>query len=283
MRYQYTSKGFKSSFNPPQLYLPDGIKSIIIVNVIIYIFLELSGLKSEIFRQFGLIPSKTLFEANIWQPFTYMFLHDGFFHILLNMLFLWMFGKEVEISWGKIAFYKYYLVTGVGSGLLNAIIHYNSNIPVVGASGAVFGILLAFSMIYPNRIVLLYGLVPMKVKYLVMGLAAIALFSSILMKDSRISHLTHLSGMITGFIYLNWNWLKWKLKSTTKPKVKQKPTNVFSVNEEKRRKVDNTLIQRRVDEILDKLSKKGWENLTDAEQKMLYRASEEYSRRDQPN
>ena len=283
MRYEYTSKGFKSSFNPPQFFIPQGIKNIIIVNIVIYILLELSGLKSDIFRQFGLIPVKTLFEANIWQPFTYMFLHDGFFHILLNMLFLWMFGKEVEISWGKIAFYKYYLVTGVGSGLLNAMIHYNSTIPVVGASGAVFGILLAFAMIYPNRIVLLYGLVPMKVKFLVIGMALIALFSSILLKDSRISHLTHLSGMITGWVYLNWNWLKWKLNSSFQPKKKSNPAKVFSVNEEKRRKVDNTLIQRRVDEILDKLSEEGWDNLSDAEQKILYRASEEYSRRDQPN
>lgn len=280
MRYQYTSRGFRSSFNPPQFFLPEGIKTIIIINVVIYIFLEISGLKSDIFRQFGLIPSKTLFEAYIWQPFTYMFLHDGFFHILLNMLFLWMFGKDVEQSWGKIAFYKYYLVTGVGSGMLNAMIHYDSMIPVVGASGAVFGILLAFAMLYPNRIVLLYGLVPMKVKYLVMGLAAIALFSSILMKDSRISHLTHLSGMITGYIYLNWNWLIWKMRTLNKKKEKPR---VYSVNQNKQSKVDNRLIQKRVDEILDKLSEDGWENLTDAEQKILYRASEEYSRRDQPN
>lgn len=283
MRYQYTSSGFKSSFTPPQFFLPQGIKTIIIINIIIFVILELSGLKSDIFRQFGLIPSKTLFEATIWQPFTYMFLHDGFFHILLNMLFLWMFGKDVEISWGKIAFYKYYMVTGVGSGLLNAIIHSNSTIPVVGASGAVFGVLLAFAVLYPNRIVLLYGLVPIRVKYLVMGLAFIALFSSILLKDSRISHLTHLSGMITGFIYLNWNWLKWKFKFLFKSEKKTKPTKSFTINEKKQRKVDNTLIQRRVDEILDKLSEEGWENLTDAEQKILYRASEEYSRRDQPN
>ena len=66
----------------------------------IFILLELSGLKLDIFRQFGLIPSKTLFDMAIWQPFTYMFLHDGFLHILLNMLFLWMFGREVEATWG---------------------------------------------------------------------------------------------------------------------------------------------------------------------------------------
>ena len=199
------------------------------------------------------------------------------------MLFLWMFGKEVESSWGNIAFYKYYLVTGVSSGLLNSIIHYNSTITVVGASGAVFGVLLAFAMLYPNRIVLLYGLIPMKVKYLVMGLALIAFFSSILLKDSRISHLTHLSGMISGFFYLNWNWFKWKLKSTIQMKKEPKSTKVFSVNKEKERKIDNSLIQRLVNEILDKLSEEGWDNLTNTEQKMLYKASEEYSRRHQPN
>ena len=279
MRYQYTSPGFRSSFNPSQFIIPDGIKKIIIVNVAIFFLLELSGLKLDIFRQFGLIPSKILFDMAIWQPFTYMFLHDGFFHILLNMLFLWIFGREVETTWGKIAFYKYYMATGVGSGLLNALINYNSTIPVVGASGAVFGILLAFSILFPNRIVLLYGLVPIRVKYLVMSLALIALFSSILMQDSRVSHLTHLSGMITGYFYLNWNWLQWKLKKLFKPK----SPKAFTRNEKKQSKVDNRLIQRRVDEILDKMSEDGWDNLSDAEQKILYRASEEYSRRDQPN
>ena len=146
MRYQYTSPSFKSSFNPSQLIIPDGLKKIIFLNVAIFILLELSGLKLDIFRQFGLIPSKILFNMAIWQPFTYMFLHDGFFHILLNMLFLWIFGREVETTWGKIAFYKYYMTTGGGSGLLNALINYNSTIPVVGASGAVFGILLAFGI-----------------------------------------------------------------------------------------------------------------------------------------
>jgi len=280
LRYQYSSRGFRNSFNPPQFYIPEGIKKIIIINIVIFILIELSGLKFAIFREFGLIPEKLLFDMAIWQPFTYMFLHDGVFHILLNMLFLWMFGREVETTWGKIAFYKYYMVTGVGAGLLNAIINYSSTIPVVGASGAVFGILLAFAVLYPNRIVLLYGLIPIRVKYLVMGLAFIALFSSILMKDSRVSHLTHLSGMITGYFYLNWNWLKWKFTKIFKPK---SPTKSFTVNEKKQSKVDSRLIQKRVDEILDKLSEDGWDNLSEAEQKILYRASEEYSRRDQPN
>ena len=280
MRYQYTSKGFRTTVNRPHFFVPQGIKTIIIINIIIYIFLELSGLKSDIFRQFGLIPSKTLFEAYIWQPFTYMFLHDGFFHILLNMLFLWMFGKDVEQSWGKITFYKYYLVTGVGSGMLNATIHHDSTIPVVGASGAVFGILLAFAMLYPNRIVLLYGLVPIKIKYLVIGLAIIALFSSILMNNSRVSHLTHLSGMITGYIYLNWRWLSSRKPRFTK---KKQISRTYSLNQNKKKKIDCRLIQQNVDEILDKLNENGWENLTDTEQKILYRASEEYSRRDQPN
>jgi membrane associated rhomboid family serine protease len=280
LRYQYTSRGFRNSFNPSQFFIPEGIKKIIIINIVVFFLIELSGLKFVIFKEFGLIPENLLFEMAIWQPFTYMFLHDGFLHILLNMLFLWMFGREVETTWGKIAFYKYYMITGVGSGVLNAIINYNSTIPVVGASGAVFGILLAFAVLFPNRIVLLYGLIPIRVKYLVMGLAFIALFSSILMQDTRVSHLTHLSGMITGYFYLNWNWLKWKINMIFKPKP---PPKSFTVNEKKQSKVNSRLIQKRVDDILDKLSEDGWDNLSEAEQKILYRASEEYSRRDQPN
>ena len=124
MKYQYTSSGFKSSRGSMQFYIPNGIKNIIIINIIIFLILELSGLKLQIFNQFGLIPNKTLFNLAIWQPFSYMFLHDGFFHVLLNMLFLWMFGRELEITWGKARFYKYYIFTGLAAGVLNAIINF---------------------------------------------------------------------------------------------------------------------------------------------------------------
>ena len=110
------------------------------------------------------------------------------------------------------------------------------------------------------------------------GLAAIACFSLMFLQDSRISHLTHLLGMITGYIYLNWNLIKWKIKAM----YKLNHSKNF-IRDQKNKKTDNKLIQKRVDIILDKLSDEGWEKLTDTEQKILYRASEEYSRRDQPN
>lgn len=280
MRYQYTSSGFNSSFKKSLFFVPKGIKIIITINIVVFVLLELSDLKFEIFRQFGLIPYKTLFNGKIWQPFTYMFLHDGFLHIFLNMLFLWMFGKDVEQTWGEWSFYKYYLITGVGAGLLNAFIHFNSNIPVVGASGAVFGVLLSFGVLFPNRIVLLYGIVPMKVKHLILGLALIAFFSSILASDSRISHLTHLSGMITGWFYLNYKSLLWKCKLFIR---KSKPSNIQAGSKKSHISINKKIIQRRVDEILEKLNDEGWENLTESEQKFLYNASEKYSKTDHPN
>ena len=283
MRYQYTSPGSYNLFRRDQFSLPQGVKNIIIANLIVFILLELSGMKLNIFRSFGLIPSQIIFEFKIWQLFTYMFLHDGFFHILLNMLFLWMFGREIEMIWGRDEFYKYYFVTGVGAGLLNSIFSFNSSIPVVGASGAVFGILLAFALIYPNREVLLYGIVPIKVKFMVLGLAAIAFFSTIMIQQSRISHLTHLSGMISGIIYLRWNFIKSIINNLLNQHKRTTSTKVYHMKSKKPKMDEDILIKKNVDKVLDKLNTEGWENLSDAEQQILYQASEIYSNRDQPN
>ena len=281
MRYQYTSPGSYNLFSRDQFSLPQGVKNIIIANLAVFVLLELSGMKLNVFRNFGLTPSQVIFEFRIWQLFSYMFLHDGFFHILLNMLFLWMFGREIELIWGRNEFYKYYFITGIGAGLLNSIFSFSSTIPVVGASGAVFSVLLAFAIIYPNRLVLLYGIFPMKVKFMVLGLAVIALFSTILIQHSRISHLTHLSGMISGFIYLKGNFMLSLAKKYINQK--NKSAKIISMKHKKSQSEEDILIKKNVDKVLDKLNTEGWENLTDSEQQILYRASEMYSNRDQPN
>ena len=92
----------------------------------------------------------------IWQPLTYLFLHGGIWHVLINMFVLWMFGTEMESVWGSKKFLQYYLITGVGSGLIWLLFNYGNNYSVlIGASGAIYGILLAYGLMFPNRKVLI--------------------------------------------------------------------------------------------------------------------------------
>ena len=137
----------------------------------------------------------------IWQPVTYLFFHGGIWHVLINMFVLWMFGSELERLWGKNHFLKFYFITGVGSGLITMLVNVQSITPVVGASGAVYGVLLAYGLTYPNRTVYLYGIIPIKSLWFVLGIGFIAFMSSF-DNMSQVSHVTHLSGMLIGYFML---------------------------------------------------------------------------------
>ena len=268
MRYQYTSSGFRQSFNRPTISIPSGVKFLLIVNIVVFILIELSGQKSLLFRTFGLVPSLVWSKFKIWQLFTYLFIHGGIFHIFFNMFVLWMFGKDLESQWGKMEFLLFYFVCGIGAGLITVLFSVNSIVPIVGASGAIYGLLLAYGFTYPNQMVYLYGLVPIKVKYMVLGLGAIAFFASLSASQSNVSHITHLSGMIIGliFIYFNINWkviklwyIRMRLKGLSQQPAKQD-------NEEAQMK-------KQVDKILDKLNDSGWDSLTEQEENYLTQAS----------
>ena len=134
----------------------DAIKILISVNFIVYAFQSLAGKEDIFFRLFGLVPNAFISELMLWQPFTYMFFHAPFYstigisHILLNMLGLWVFGREQNKHGGR-KILKYYFLTGIGSGLITFLFQMDSSNPVIGASGAVYGILLAYGLSYPNR------------------------------------------------------------------------------------------------------------------------------------
>ena len=270
MRYQYTSSGFKGRFTPPILTLNGGVRFLLIVNVVVFILTELSGQKSSFFLSFGLVPNMVWSQLKIWQLFTYLFIHGGFFHIFFNMFVLWMFGKDLEQEWGKKDFLVFYFFCGIGAGFITVLLGINSFIPIVGASGAIYGLLVAYGFTYPNRLVYLYGLFPLKVKHMVLVLGVIAFFASLSASQSSVSHITHLSGMVIGllFIYFNVNWknLKMGYYKLRLKNLKQKlPTNNGK----------EILMKKRVDEILDKLNESGWESLTDQEEKYLTQASKE--------
>ncbi|MBC8214866.1 MAG: rhomboid family intramembrane serine protease [Candidatus Marinimicrobia bacterium] len=202
MRYQYSSQGSKFGFSGLKLSTPNGVKLLLIINIAVFFLIELSGMKHQLFLIFGLIPNKVLQSGFVWQFVTYLFLHANLMHLAVNMFVLWMFGRELEHRWGKHKFLEYFFITGVGSGIITFLFSLTSNTPVVGASGAIYGLLLAYGLLYPNRTVYLYMFIPIKIKYFVIGLAVVAFLASLSPLQSTVSHLTHLSGMGVGFIYL---------------------------------------------------------------------------------
>jgi membrane associated rhomboid family serine protease len=140
----------------------------------------------------------------VWQLFTYQFLHGGVFHLVFNMLALWMFGSPLESDWGTRRFLRYYFICGVGAGICDLVLNLivGGRAPTIGASGAIYGVLLAFGVCYPEQTVLMNFLFPIKAKYMVMIYAAIALYGSMGTMNSGVSNIAHLGGMAVGFVYL---------------------------------------------------------------------------------
>ena len=270
MRYQYTSPGFREGFSRPTFTIPSGVKLLVIINIVVFVLTALSGQRSILFSSFGLVPSHVWSNFKVWQLFTYLFVHGGFLHIFFNMFVLWMFGKDLEMQWGKNEFLLFYFTCGIGAGLMTVLFSVNSIVPIVGASGAIYGLLVAYGFTYPNRMVYLYGLFPLKVKYMVLGLGVIAFFASLSANQSNVSHITHLSGMIIGVLYIyfifNWKNIKMEYYRLRLKNLKQKTS---AQNDEE------VLMKKKVDEILDKLNASGWDSLTEQEEKYLTRASKQ--------
>ena len=160
---------------------------------------------------FGLVALGPIPGLRLWQPFTYIFLHGGLFHLLINMLFLWMFGRELELVWGKKRFLNFFFLCGVGAGLIEILVkvipmswgHMPSDIPTIGASGAIFGILMANAILFPDRRIWLFPLpvtIPMRPYVAVMG--AIEFFSTLGAGGDAVAHVCHLGGMLVGYVYL---------------------------------------------------------------------------------
>jgi len=198
-------------------YFPPGVKWLIIVNCAIFVLrMFFPPNPSNIFHldwlteHFGLVPRAVRYNANIWQLFTYMFLHGGIWHIVFNMLTLWMFGLDLERDWGTRRFLRYYFLCGVGAGVCAVVAalflasgpdDVMLGLPTIGASGAIFGVLLAFGVVYADRIILMMLLFPIKAKYAVMIFGVIELYY--VWQPSRgVSNIAHLGGMLFGYIFL---------------------------------------------------------------------------------
>jgi membrane associated rhomboid family serine protease len=177
-------------------------------NVIVYSIGNFSGRASVLTFYLGLIPALITEKGFIWQIFSYMFLHStyGFFHIFFNMYALLIFGVPIEQAWGARRFLLYYFFCGTGAGITIYLINLISSgvgyvIPTIGASGAVFGLLLAFGILYPNVQLLLFFIIPIRAKYLVIMYGLLELYLELFGGQSHISHVGHLGGLFFGLVY----------------------------------------------------------------------------------
>ncbi len=182
------------------------VTCLLIVNIAVFVFQLPAFGGSVLLWTFGLVPRLVWTEGHVWQLFTYQFLHFGLFHILFNMLALWMFGCDLERTWGTRFFLKYYWVCVVGGGLCVLFLEPNQGIPTIGASAGIYGVLLGYARLYPDSVVYLYLLFPIRMKFLVLIVGAIAFFSSIDPGSDGVSHLGHLGGMVFGYLYLKWGY-----------------------------------------------------------------------------
>jgi len=194
------------------------VKKLLIINVAVWFVFQVileNFFHFPFTTYFSLIPNRLVFDFWIWQPLTYMFLHGlNVTHILFNMLMLWFMGGELELKWGSRAFLKYYLTTGLGGGLIYTLGHLvyafftgssiGMQIPVVGASGALFGLMLAWGLLFGERTIYFMMMFPMKAKIFVLILAAIQISSLLTttIQGTEVAYLAHLGGLLTGWIYL---------------------------------------------------------------------------------
>lgn len=221
-RYARRPSTLGYSFGPGPM--TPAVKWLIIANAALFL---VSTAYRPIIEFLGLIPEHVFEGLWIWQVGSYAFLHGGPIHLLFNMLGIWMFGVELEYRWGTRQFLKYYAITGIGAGitvLVVSLLPFDSTARTyqavtIGASGALFGLLMAFAYYYPDRPILMFLLFPIPAKYFVIIVGAMAFLSA---PNSQVSEAAHLGGLIFGYLYLRggrggmsaeikYRYLKWKM------------------------------------------------------------------------
>jgi membrane associated rhomboid family serine protease len=282
---------------------PPVIKGLLIANLVVFLLqytifemLRVGNVNLDhyFFKYFALFPITEGFWP--WQLISYQFMHGGFSHIFFNLFALWMFGAEVESLWGSKKFLVFYLLAGVGAGLTQLLISplFDQVGPTVGASGSVYGVLLAFALTYPDRSIFIFPFfIPIKAKFLIMILVGADLLMG-LTTESSVAHFAHLGGAATGFLLMKFgdqtgvynilNFL-YSDKGGGGSSYQKQKANVYKVNWQNTRrsyyeddayKVDEpktssnssdfwvdgeNITQSKIDEILDKISESGYQNL----------------------
>ena len=300
--------------------IPTMTKNLLVINVLAYlatVVLERSGIDLNALMGLHFFMAS---DFHVYQFLTYMFLHGSFTHILFNMFALWMFGSVIERVWGPKKFLFYYIVCGVGAGIVQELVQYGNYVAqglsayqyvnmggaqismdtyinmwtTIGASGAVYGILLAFGMIFPNeRLFIIPFPFPIKAKWLIVGYIAIELFSAMSGPGDGVAHMAHLGGMLFGFLLIRY-WRKHpggsqqfgrsygqeffdNLKRKYDERQRNQRMHAEQTRwEERRQETDEEYNQRQrqnqeeIDAILDKIRKSGYDSLTKEEKQKLF-------------
>ena len=310
--------------------IPVVTKNLLIINVLIFVATWVLEAQNVDLTDVGGLHYFMASHFHLYQFLTYQFLHANLTHLFFNMFALWMFGCVVENVWGPKKFLFYYISCGIGAGLMQEIVQFGdfylrisaqepsitfselfvvgeqlsnqlNTWTTIGASGAVYAILLAFGMIFPNERIFIFPLpVPIKAKWFVLGYAVIELVSAVSSSADGVAHMAHLGGMLFGFLMIRyWNrhpdahfnrsegkeffqrWNKWKTKGSGSSDYSSQtrtegPTFTASTNEAdmeyNARKRQN---QEEIDAILDKIRKSGYDSLTKEEKRRLFDASQE--------
>jgi membrane associated rhomboid family serine protease len=266
--------------------VPPIIKKLLIVHAGAYLFQIITGHRWDQF--FGLVPTMVVSSGAVWQLVTYVFQHGNPVHLLWNMLILWMFGSDLELHWGPKRFLLFYLVCGIGAGVATVLLTPSTSTVTVGASGANFGLLAAFGLLFPDRPVAFMLIFPMKAKYFVvlLGLLQLLFFSQD--AGGGIAYGTHIGGLVTGVIYVlialrppGIQGRKWfRIARRRRPDL----TIVSTKQKEQATRQDSSggtddVEQEEIDRILDKISALGIDSLSEREKRILERASKTMNHR----
>jgi membrane associated rhomboid family serine protease len=288
---------YRPSFFGGFQFFPPVIKTLLLTNAAVFLGMVFLGnfrigdfyFEHFFYQAFALWPLGAGF--GFWQLFTYMFMHANFTHILFNMLALWMFGMELEHVMGSRKFLIFYLLCGFGGGLANLLVApmFTSVGPTVGASGAVYGVLLAFGMLFPDRPIYVYFLLPIKAKYFVVMYMALEVFSVGSMDG--VAHFAHLGGALVGFLYLIADGYQFgssyyaskpgeniftrfsgfgRRHDSLQYDQDVSDAKIYDINDFQDEQKKH---QEQIDSILDKISRNGYQSLTDDEKRILFEAS----------
>lgn len=255
--------------------MPAAIRGLIMANIIVYLLSQIVG--GRFFDMFGLVPQHVLVDRWVWQPFTYLFVHGGFMHLLFNLFALWMFGMPVESQWGQWEFLKYYFLCGLGAAAASLILSPGSSLPIIGASGPVYGMLVAFAMLYPDAVVYLYFLIPVKAAHMALLFGIIEFFTGVSGSSPTVARFAHLGGMVTGYLYIRWWWV---IKVKARDLLKARSEGWERPSRPSRRKAapvpaeDALPPMAEIDRILDKILVSGLDSLTDEERAIMKKYSD---------
>lgn len=273
---------YRGGFGPFGYRMTPWVKRIIAVNAVLFVLNWTRAIPLAVAVEYlGFNVSEVLKEP--WTIISYTFVHAGFFHVFFNMLMFFFFGPPLEQRWGGKEFIKYYVICGIGGALFTLAFGGGT---IIGASGAVFGVMLAYALNWPDSLIWIYAIFPIKAKYLVLFLGAASFFSAFLGAQDGIAHFAHLGGLVVGYVYLKKAWELSARWEGLKKRLRRRSLRVVpggdraggvEPSQPTRQTDEETRILEVVDQLLDKIAAHGLDSLSAEERRFL----DEVSRRRQ--